>query len=221
MQKSINSYQKCVDCPVKSRCFLKSIKIDTCGLTSGTLMLHAGESFLQIDEPLKNLYVVKSGFLKNVRNTEDGNEIITGFTFSGEVIDVQATKEFKSITTTVALETTLLCFWPFDHFFSLFADYPEIAKAFVLLVMQKKADDTLSFINRLMPAIDRVEYFLRSVATRTKCLNSHSQCSFQLSMSREEIGNYLNLTTETVSRALTQLQNLGIIQVNKKNIHLV
>ncbi|HVV67932.1 MAG TPA: cyclic nucleotide-binding domain-containing protein [Gammaproteobacteria bacterium] len=218
MLKTIDSYRKCKNCAVVSRCFFSHVHIEQYCHESEILELQPGEPLLQAGKLVKYLYVVKSGTLKNLLISGNGDEIIAGFTLTGEIVDIHAQREFKSIVSTVALEASQLCFWPLNDFFVIFHQQPQLAKAFVYLLLQRKTDDMIIFLNNLVPAIDRVEYFLRNIFERTHLFAPDTKHSFRLSMSREEIGNYLNLSTETVSRMLRKLQDIGKLRVKSKNI---
>lgn len=156
--------------------------------------------------------------MKKYIYSNHGRERILGFYFPGELIGLDSIGKEKYMCSAVALETSTYCSFPLANFQDKCSKIPSLQK-----MMFNTMSKILSFENKMMlsacnkKAEEKIATLLMSISKRYLRLG-YTQNELRLSMSRTDIGNYLGLNSETVSRVFTQLQNNNIISVNSKQI---
>ena len=159
-------------------------------------------------------FAVKTGSLKSFINTEDGREQIVNFHFPGDLIALESIASGRFSSTVKALEDSIICHIPYQEAIEVISSYSAESNPLVNLLSVKLDQDSRVFTSA--SAIEKLAGFL---------LNFHSRLdnklSFSLPMSREEIGNFLGLSTETVSRLFSRMQKQGAIIVSGKNVTIL
>lgn len=163
-----------------------------------------------------NLYAIKSGCLKTYEVDSDGNELIRGFYFAGEILGFDAIARGDYRYSAIALSDALVCEIPYIHFTELLCSHPNLQKQILYLISQQLAIG--SYLN-FITAEQRLAAFLIDLSKRLVVCEQHRE--FLLPMSRQDIGNYLGLTAETISRLFTQFKNNKIISIEHKKIQLL
>jgi CRP/FNR family transcriptional regulator len=170
------------------------------------------------NEPFQSIYAVRSGSVKSYRITDDGKEQVTGFFFPGEVLGMDGigTQHYNSAAK--ALETSSVCEIPFERLEELSLEIPNLQRHFFEMMSQVIIQDQL-LITLLSKnsAEERIAALMLSISARNK-RRKLSAVSFRLPMSRIDIGNYLGLTVETVSRVFGRFQKQGLLSVDNKEI---
>lgn len=183
--------------------------------------LHRGDFLFRCGDPLSSLYAVRSGSIKLFTYTDDGEEQIIGFYLPGEIVGLDGFETNLHTCCAVALETTSLCLFPCGQLTEICKRIPSLQDQMFRLMGRE-----ISHENRLLLTIgkknaeERLATFLSSLSSRFSQLG-FSAMEFKLSMSRQEIGNYLGLTIETVSRIFSRFQKKGIIEINNKHVKLL
>lgn len=177
------------------------------------LLTTAGETF-------KCLYAIRSGSFKSFITSEDGEQQITGFHFPGDVVGFDAIKSDCYQGYTQALETSLVCEIPYDMVDQMSAYLPSLRRQMMNIMSSeiKQDHDLMMLLNR-RTAEERIAHFLLNLSERFAD-RGFSPKEFNLTMTRNEIGNYLGLTVETVSRLFTRFQKESLVQVNGKLIEI-
>ena len=183
-------------------------------LQRGEYLFHAGDKFQQI-------YAVRSGALKAYKTTEDGNEQILGFYLPGELLGLDAIDNMEHVCTTVALETSSFCSIPFQRLEELCHRISGLQHQMYRLMSRELSteNESLLLLGK-KSAEEKIATFLVNLSTRLHMLG-YSATEFRLPMSRQEIGNYLGLTVETVSRIFSRLQKDKLITIDRKLIKIV
>ncbi|KTD63456.1 helix-turn-helix domain-containing protein [Legionella shakespearei] len=163
-----------------------------------------------------SLYVIKSGCLKTYEIDKDGNELLRGFYFPGEILGLEAIAGGHYLYSTAALSNALVCEISYTHFCELLRAHPGLQQQVLYLVSQQLGIG--SYLN-FVTAEQRLAAFLIDLSKRL--VACEQRLEFVLPMSRQDIGNYLRLTAETVSRLFTQFRNNEIISVEHKKIRLL
>ncbi len=181
---------------------------------------HRGEYLFRAGEPFQAIYAVRSGSVKTYAVSEDGGEQVTGFHLPGELFGLDAINAGRHPCSAVALEATGLCEVPFDRLEALGEDVPSLPRQ-MLRVMSKAIlhDQTLLAYLSRKSAEERLAGFLLSLSQRFAS-RGFSAREFHLSMSRIDIGNYLGLAEETVSRLFTRFQEQGLLTAERKHVRL-
>jgi CRP/FNR family transcriptional regulator len=182
-------------------------------LTRGASLYHGGDRF-------DFIYAVRSGAFKTVGVSRHGNEKITGFHLPGEFLGLEAISSGRHGYSAVALEDSEVCVLPFAQLERMAMAMPALQhRLFRVLSGDISRDEGLMLLLGSMAAEQRLAAFLLSLGRRHKRLG-FSDTRFTLRMTREEIGNYLGLTLETVSRLLSRFQREALIAVQQREIEL-
>ena len=162
------------------------------------------------------LYAVRSGALKSYCITEDGDEQVLGFILPGELTGMDGLSGGSYASASVALETSCVCELPFDKLNSLCSQLPGMHEQIMRIVGKEiTADQQMLMLLGKCNAEERLASFILSLSSRYK-KRGLSPNEFYLPMSRQDIGNYLGLAIETVSRLFARLQDEGILAVDRK-----
>ncbi|MCP4334171.1 MAG: cyclic nucleotide-binding domain-containing protein [Gammaproteobacteria bacterium] len=161
-------------------------------------------------------YVVRSGSVKSYLVTEDGEEQVLGFYLPGDVFGMDVTESQQRMSSATTLETTSVCRFP-HAFLSARAQGVNLLK---ITAEQMQRDHNLVLMLARKDADGRIAGFLDDLACRYWS-RGYSSSAFLLTMSRQDIGCYLGLAVETVSRTLTRFQECGVLRVNRREVELL
>jgi len=182
-------------------------------IVRGEHLHHAGLEF-------QSLYAIRSGFLKTYVLQEDGHEQVTGFHMTGEMLGLDAISTDAHTCNAVALEDSEVCEVPFARLEEISRAIPSLMRHFHKMMSRDIVrDHGVMMLLGNMKAEERLATFLLNLSQRF-AQRSYSATEFNLRMTREEIGSYLGLKLETVSRTFSKLQEAGLINVNNKHIEL-
>jgi len=182
--------------------------------------LQSGQHLYRARDAFHNLYAIKRGFFKTYELNNDGIEHVNGFHMAGEMIGLDAISDGTHACNAVALEDSEVCEIPFLKLEQLFHDIPALQHQFHRVMSREiGADHSLMMLLGTMRAEEKLATFLTNLAERLAALG-FSSTTIHLSMSREDIGNYLGLKLETVSRMFSKFQDDGLIAVERRNLHI-
>lgn len=180
--------------------------------------LQKGEHLYRQDQLFTSVFAVRAGSVKAYAITDCGQEQVTGFYFPGEILGMDGIAKNKYASSARALETAAVCEIPFDKLGELSQRLPSLQRHFFQLMSQEIAEDQLLLTLLSKNTADqRVATLMLSISARNK-RRKLSAANFRLPMSRTDIGNYLGLTVETVSRVLSRFQKMGMLLVDNKEI---
>jgi CRP/FNR family transcriptional regulator len=177
-----------------------------------------GQRIHTIGQPFDTLYIVHSGFLKTVLIDEFGNEQVLSFPMKGDLFGVDGIHSRRYASEAVALSNCDLILLPFKKFTALGRAHVELEHA-MYSVMSRELVREQGMVSMLgaLSAEARVARFLVSLSDRFAEMGYSSKL-FNLRMTRHEIGSYLGLTLETVSRTLSAFNEIGLITVDQRSI---
>ncbi|MES9843679.1 MAG: fumarate/nitrate reduction transcriptional regulator Fnr [Candidatus Sedimenticola sp. PURPLELP] len=183
--------------------------------------LHRGDHLFREGDKFHSLFVVKTGSVKTYAPSEDGGEQVLGFHLPGELIGLDAIEKEQHHCSAKVLETSAVCEIPFTNLEQLSSQVPSLQHQMYRLLSREIGhdEDMLTLLGK-RSAEERLAAFLLSLSERFK-RRGFSASDFYLSMSRHEIGNYLGLAVETVSRLFTRFQDEGLLKVERKHIQLL
>ncbi|MDM7860828.1 fumarate/nitrate reduction transcriptional regulator Fnr [Alteromonas sp. ASW11-36] len=183
--------------------------------------LHKHDKLIKAGDKFHSLFAVRSGSFKSFISDEDGEEQVIGFHFPGDIIGFDALREQQHQSYCQALETAMVCELPYDTLDEMSARFPKLRKQIMSFMSAEiKQDHDLMMLLNKRTAEERLMYFIAHLSKRFE-ERGFSPKQFNLTMTRNEIGNYLGLTVETISRLLTRFQNNGIIAVDGKLITIL
>jgi len=217
---------------VCSTCCLRELCLPCCGLTRSEkdaadhLMFNRprvrrGESLFRTGDRFTSLYAVRSGFFKSLTLFENGRSQVTGFTMSGEVLGMDGIGLERHTRDAVALEDGEVCAISFIGLQELVHHIPSLQRQ-VHRMMSREIVREQGVLLQLgsMNAEERLSTFLLNLSKRFAA-HGYSPSEFNLRMTREEIGSYLGLSLETVSRTLSMFQEEGLIGVRQRFIRIL
>ncbi len=219
-----NPQVSCSNCRLNSICLPISLHIEELEKLDNIIQrgrpLQKGDHVYRAGEPFGSVYAVRSGTIKAINITSDGQEQVTGFYLPGEMVGADGIATNTYTNSAIALETTSICEIPFSRMEELSVKIPTLQRHFFQL-LSKEITDEQHLITLLSKnsAEERVASLLLSISGRNS-RRQLSATSFRLPMSRADIGNYLGLTVETVSRVLSRFQKQAILSVDKKEISI-
>lgn len=183
--------------------------------------LQKNEHLYREGDEFSAVYAVRSGAIKAYRITGDGQEQVTGFYFPGEILGMDGISKDSYASSAKALETSAVCEIPFNRLEELSAQMPSLQRHFFQLMSQEiTSDQQLITLLSKNSAEERVAALLISISARN-ARRKLSKSNFRLPMSRTDIGNFLGLTVETVSRVISRFNKQGLIEVESKEINLL
>lgn len=179
---------------------------------------HKGDHLFEAGKPLQALYAVRTGSFKTYTLTEQGEEQITGFHLPGDVIGFDAIGDQQHPSYAQALETAMVCEIPFNNLDHLLDQVPKLRQQLMRLMSQDiHGDQQLMLLLNRKTAEEKLAAFITNLAQRFGS-RGFSRKEFRLTMTRGEIGNYLGLTVETISRLLGRFHKDELIHVDGKLI---
>jgi CRP/FNR family transcriptional regulator len=172
-------------------------------------------------EPFKSLFAIRSGFFKTCVATEDGRDQVTGFSMAGEIIGLDGLARDRHTCDAIALEDAEVCVMPFERITELAREVTALQRH-VHRIMSREIvrDHGVMMLLGSMRAEERLAAFLLNLVQRLHA-RGFSRSELVLRMSREEIGSYLGLKLETVSRTFSKFADEGLIEVHHRQLRIV
>ncbi len=182
------------------------------------LHFKAGQRIHALGQNFDSLYLVNSGFIKTVLFDEGGNEQVLNFPMKGDVLGMDSIHTTQYTSEAIALSDCDIILLPFKTLVGLSRNYEQLEQAiFVLMSRELARQQQRLSMHGTSSAEARVAKFLLTLSERFFALG-YSKSTFNLRMTRNDIGSYLGLTLETVSRTLSALNELGLISVCQRHI---
>lgn len=180
--------------------------------------LQKTDSLYYAGDEFRSVFAVRSGAFKTVCVSSDGLEQITGFYLPGEILGMDGIATNKHTNSAICLETSSVCEIPFHRLEELSLKLPNLQRRFFQIMGREIATDQelISLLSK-NSADEKIAFLLLSISQRNN-LRGLSANEFYLPMSRSDIGNYLGLTIETVSRVLGRFNKTGVIKLDKKHV---
>lgn len=177
-----------------------------------------GQHIYFLGQPFESLYLVNSGFLKSILYDDSGNEQVLNFPMSGDVLAIDSLHTTCHNSEAVALADCNITKLPYRKLMKLSHDSEQFEQAVFGFFSKELVNQQirLSILGK-SKAQARVVQFLLLLSDRFVALG-YSGNEFNLRMSRYEIGSYLGITLETVSRVLSSLNESGVISVHQKQV---
>jgi CRP/FNR family transcriptional regulator len=189
-------------------------------LLGARVKLHKGDSLYRAGEPFTALFAIRIGSLKTTVLAEDGREQVSGYHMLGDIVGLDGIGTDVHGCQAVALEDTEVCVLPFERIEEVARSLPTLQNNLHRLLSREiSRDQSVMLMLGSMRAEERLAVFLLSLAERYK-KRGYSSTEFVLRMTREEIGSFLGLKLETVSRLFSRFQDEGLIEVHGRAVKL-
>ena len=180
-----------------------------------------GESLFAAGDEFKTVYAIRSGFFKTSVVDGEGREQVTGFFMGGELLGMEGIGSGRCNGTAIALEDSEVCVMPFALIEQMAHEVPALQRHLhAVLAREIVRDHGVMMLLGSMRAEERLGAFLINLSKRF-VRRGYSASDFHLRMTRDEIGSYLGLKLETVSRLFSQFQKDGLIAVEQKHVRIL
>lgn len=180
-----------------------------------------GETLFHNGEKFQHLYAIRTGFFKTCITSEDGRDQVTGFQMAGEIIGLDGIVNDTHTCDAIALEDAEICALPFAQIENLSREVNSL-QHHVHKIMSREIvrEHGVMLLLGSMRAEERLAAFLLNLAQRLHS-RGFSQSELVLRMTREEIGSYLGLKLETISRTFSRFVEDRIVEVKQRHVRIL
>ena len=180
-----------------------------------------GDTLFRSGDKFNSLFAIRTGFFKTCVATEDGRDQVTGFQMAGEVIGLDGIVSDNHSCDAVALEDAEVCVMPYDRIEDLSREVHGLQRH-VHKIMSREIvrEHGVMLLLGSMRAEERLAAFLLNLVQRLHA-RGFSQSELILRMSREEIGSFLGMKIETVSRTFSKFADEGIVEVKQRHVRIM
>ncbi len=215
----------CSECNLRELCMplgLTAQELDRIeDVVAARRKIKRGEPLFRNGDPFTSLYAIRTGFFKTSVASEDGRDQVTGFQMAGEVIGLDGIVNDRHTCDAIALEDAEVCVMPFDRIEELSREVNALQRH-VHKIMSREIvrEHGVMLLLGSMRAEERLAAFLLNLVQRLHA-RGFSQSELVLRMTREEIGSYLGLKLETVSRTFSKFVEEGIVEVRQRHVRIL
>jgi len=215
----------CSTCSMRELCLpfgLAASEVDQLySIISNRVKLKKGDPLFRNGAAFAALYAIRLGSVKTTMLSDDGREQIAGYHMPGDILGLDGMSSGRHACEAVALEDTEACMIPFERLEEIARKVPALQHSLHRVVGREIGDDHRQLLLLgSMRAEERLAAFLLNLSERYKC-RGYSSTEFVLRMTREEIGSFLGLKLETVSRLFSRFQEEGLVQVQGRAVKIV
>ncbi|MBL8406046.1 MAG: fumarate/nitrate reduction transcriptional regulator Fnr [Dechloromonas sp.] len=215
----------CSNCNLRELCLPLGLSLEELerldDLVSTRRRIKRGDHLYRAGEGFDSIYAIRSGFFKTDVLLEDGRDQVTGFQMAGELLGLDGISTEHHTCNAIALEDSEVCAIPFSRLEVLSREIHTLQHHFHKVMSREIVrDHGVMMLLGTMRAEERLAAFLLNLSQRFTS-RGFSHAEFYLRMTREEIGSYLGLKLETVSRAFSKFQEEGHIAVQQKHIRIL
>ncbi|HWK82940.1 MAG TPA: helix-turn-helix domain-containing protein [Caldimonas sp.] len=216
---------QCSHCNLREICLPVGLTRDELERMDGRLVavrrrVAHGETLFRTGDRLDSVYAVWTGFFKTIVTSNQGREQVTGFQMGGEMLGLDGIDTGRHEVDATALEDSQVFQIPFAELEALGREVPSLQRQFHKIMSREIGRDSRAMLLLgTMYAEERVAAFLLDLTHRLQA-RGYSASSVLLRMSREEIGSFLGLKLETVSRTFSKFQASGLLFVQQKQIQI-
>jgi CRP/FNR family transcriptional regulator, anaerobic regulatory protein len=206
---------------VRSLLQLPTVELEATGELFARRKVKTGASVYRLGQQFEYVYVVSNGFLKNVVIDESGTEQILGFPMRGDLLGFDGINEDRHESEAIALTDVEVIAIPLNKLSEFTHDEPALANWVYRIISRELVREQVTVgMLGMLGAEARVARFLYNLGQRYQAMGFSSR-NFVLKMTRQEIGCYLGLTIETVSRSMSALHGAGFIKINQREVEIL
>ena len=214
----------CNSCSVRELCLPHGLSFDEVEQLERAVgarrRVKRGQELYHARDPFNALYAIRLGSFKTRLSTADGREQVTGFQMAGDLLGLDGIGASRYASDAVALEDSEVCVVPFDQLETLSREVGSLQSHLHRMMSREIVrDQGVMLLLGNMRAEERLATFLLSLSERFRA-RGFSPSAFVLRMSRQEIGSYLGLKLETVSRVFSRFREQGLVDVDQREIRL-
>jgi CRP/FNR family transcriptional regulator len=215
----------CKECNLRELCFPHGMSEEELAnmesVVDQTKPLHKNDFLYRDGDSTRAIYAVRSGCVKTMTESANGDEQIVGFHLPGELLGLDGFADGVHTCNALALETSSVCELPLDQLENICYELPSLQKQMRRIMGKEVSNDhKLLLLLGKMTAEERLASFLLSLSARMEERHWKDN-EFNLSMPRQDIANYLGMAVETVSRLFATFQSEKIIDVDRRHITIL
>jgi CRP/FNR family transcriptional regulator len=216
---------RCAACSMRSICMPKGLTPDEFermeALICPSRTIKQGETIYRANDSFKSIYAVRAGSFKTVVLHRDGREQVTGFHLAGDSLGLDGVCSGHHSCDAVALEDSKVCIIPFHLLEAMCREVKAVQQHLHRMMGGEIVrESSQMMLLGTMSAEQRVATFLLNLSDRLR-MRGYSPAEFHLRMTREEIGSYLGIKLETVSRMLSRFQRDRLVDIRGKDIRIL
>ncbi|HUN92551.1 MAG TPA: fumarate/nitrate reduction transcriptional regulator Fnr [Burkholderiaceae bacterium] len=215
----------CANCNLRELCLPVGLSMNELEkveqLVSTRMRVKRGDALFRSGDHFESMYAVRFGFLKSLVMSNDGREQVTGFHMAGEIVGMDGISNESHTCDAVALEDTEVCVIPYDRLEEVADSLPVLRRHFHQVMSREIVrEHGVMLLLGSMHAEERLAAFLLNLSQRFEA-RGYSRTEFVLRMTRAEIGSFLGLKLETVSRVMSRFAQDGLLEVNQKHVRII
>jgi CRP/FNR family transcriptional regulator len=215
----------CSSCNLRELCLPGGVCAEDLGRVENIVYarkrVKRGEPLFAAGDEFRTVYAIRSGFFKTCLVDGDGREQVTGFFMGGELLGMDGLGSGRYNGTAVALEDSEVCVMPYALIEQMAREVPALQRQLhSVLAREIVRDHGVMMLLGSMRAEERLATFLINLSRRF-VRRGYSASDFHLRMTRDEIGSFLGLKLETVSRLFSQFQKDGLVEVRQKHVRII
>ncbi len=215
----------CSSCNLRELCLPVGLHSDDLAqldkLVATRRQVNRGDTLFRSGDSFQSLYAVRTGFFKTCVASEDGRDQVTGFQMAGELLGLDGISTDRHSCDAVALEDSSVCVIPYEQLEELSREFTDLQRQFHKIMSREIVrDHGVMLLLGSMRAEERLAAFLLNLTQRLQA-RGFSAAALVLRMTREEIGSYLGLKLETVSRTFSKFQDEGLLEVKQRQLRIL
>ena len=198
-----------------------ALKARVADSASATIALNRGERLARRGDPFRSLYLIVQGAFKLVQTGEEGGEQIVSFHGPRDWIGLDGFASRTHPTDLVALQSAMVCEFPIQAIEALAESDVDVLDRLLSYVSDRLAQaEQLQHMLGAMVATQKIAFFFLHLDTVVSAMKG-TEATYDLPMTRAEIGNFLGLSMETTSRLISRLQAAGAINIERRRVQLL
>lgn len=215
----------CSNCNLRELCMpvgLSAAEVERLdAIVSARRKVKRGSALFRSGQRFESLYAIRTGFFKTCIASADGQDHVTGFQMAGEIVGLDGIVNERHTCDAVALEDAEVCVMPFDRVGELSREISAL-QHHVHRVLSREIvrEHGVMLLLGTMRAEERLAAFLLNLVQRLHA-RGFSRTELVLRMTREEMGSYLGLKLETVSRTFSRFAELGLVEVRQRHLRIL
>jgi CRP/FNR family transcriptional regulator, anaerobic regulatory protein len=215
----------CSGCNLREICLPVGLNRDSLerldALVATRRSVERGSTLFRAGDPFQSLYAIRTGFFKTSVSSPDGRDQVTGFQMAGELLGLDGISFDSHTCDAIALEDSQVCVIPYGTLEALAREFTELQHQFHKIMSREIVrDHGVMLLLGSMRAEERLAVFLVNLTQRLQA-RGFSASAMVLRMTREEIGSYLGLKLETVSRTFSKFQDEAMLEVRQRQIRIL
>jgi CRP/FNR family transcriptional regulator len=215
----------CANCNLRETCLSGGVPDEDLARVENIVfarrLIKRGEHLFDAGDEFKSVYAIRSGFFKTILPDSAGRGQVTGFFMGGELLGMDGLGSNRYGNSAIALEDSNVCAMPYALIEEISREVPSLQRRLhSVLSREIVRGHGIMMLLGSMSSSERLATFLLNLSRRYE-RRGYSESHFVLRMSREEIGSYLGLQLETVSRVFSAFHQRGLIEVQLRQVAII